>query len=192
MSIPITFSSIPYMLHDGINAFFLYSLLGWCMECVVIRRERGHWENRGFVRLPFCIIYGFGSMLGYAILKPFSSNYILLFCAGAVCATLFEYLTGRLMLRLFGTLWWDYSDKPFNYQGILCLESTLGWGVVAILLFTALERFVFGIVARIPDNLGMSIAGILVIAYAIDFTVSARAALANRNTDSEIHHVESD
>ena len=46
-----------------IDAFFLYSFLGWCMECVVIRREKGEWENRGFVRSPFCIIYGFGARL---------------------------------------------------------------------------------------------------------------------------------
>ena len=36
-----------------INAFFLYSFLGWVMECIVIRREKGRWENRGFAHLPF-------------------------------------------------------------------------------------------------------------------------------------------
>lgn len=86
-----------------IDAFFLYSFLGWCMECVVIRREKGEWENRGFVRSPFCIIYGFGAMLGYALLRPFAGNYVVLYVVGAVAATAFEYLTALLMLRLFGT-----------------------------------------------------------------------------------------
>ena len=43
----------PYMI---INAFFLYSFLGWVMECIVIRREKGVWENRGFVHSP-CLLY---------------------------------------------------------------------------------------------------------------------------------------
>lgn len=122
------FYTAPVAPHVLINAFFLYSFLGWVMECIVIRREKGRWENRGFAHLPFCIIYGFGAMLGFALLRPFSGNYVLLYLVGAVLATLFEYLTARLMLRLFGTFWWDYTNKPFNYKGILCLESTLGWG----------------------------------------------------------------
>lgn len=40
----------PYVL---VNAFFIYSFMGWVMECIVIRREKGFWENRGFARVPF-------------------------------------------------------------------------------------------------------------------------------------------
>lgn len=87
------FYTAPVAPHVLINAFFLYSFLGWVMECIVIRREKGRWENRGFAHLPFCIIYGFGAMLGFALLRPFSGNYVLLYLVGAVLATLFEYLT---------------------------------------------------------------------------------------------------
>jgi len=114
------FYTAPVAPHVLINAFFLYSFLGWVMECIVIRREKGRWENRGFAHLPFCIIYGFGAMLGFALLRPFSGNYVLLYLVGAVLATLFEYLTARLMLRLFGTFWWDYTNKPFNYKRGFC------------------------------------------------------------------------
>ena len=46
-----------------INWFFLCSLLGYLLECVVLT-----WENhtpvlnRGFGHGPFCIIYGFGAL----------------------------------------------------------------------------------------------------------------------------------
>lgn len=164
----------PYVL---INAFFLYSFLGWVMECIVIRREKGVWENRGFTRLPFCIIYGFGAMLGFALLRPFSGNYLLLYCVGAVLATAFEYLTARLMLRLFGNLWWDYTNKKFNYKGILCLESTLGWGLIALLLFVCLHRWVVGAALHVPPSLGVGLAFVLVCAYGIDFALSVRRAI---------------
>ena len=105
------FYHAPVPLWALVDAFFLYSFLGWCMECVVIRREKGAWENRGFVKSPFCIIYGFGAMLGYALLRPFSGNYVLLYVVGAAAATAFEYLTALLMLRLFGSFWWDYYEQ---------------------------------------------------------------------------------
>lgn len=168
----------PYMI---INAFFLYSFLGWVMECIVIRREKGVWENRGFVHSPFCIIYGFGAILGYALLRPFSHNLVLLYVVGALMATLFEYLTARLMLRLFGNLWWDYSNKPFNYRGILCLESTLGWGLISLLLFAFLHKLVFGAVALLPPYACVCLAYLLPAGYLIDFAISMHNALVTQD-----------
>lgn len=175
----------PVVLHVFFNAFFLYSFMGWIMECIVIRREKGKWENRGFAHLPFCIIYGFGAMLGYAILRPISDNYVLLYIVGAVLATAFEYLTARLMLRLFGTFWWDYTNKPFNYKGILCLESTIGWGFIAVLVFAFLHRGVFQVVMRIPPRISRDVAVLLVGAYTIDFAISMRQSLRRAHAARE-------
>ncbi len=174
----------PYVL---VNAFFIYSFMGWLMECIVIRREKGFWENRGFARVPFCIIYGFGAMLGYLLLKPFSHNYFLLYLVGAVCATAFEYLTARLMLRLFGTFWWDYTNKPFNYKGILCLESTLGWGVIAVFLFAFMHKFVVGVSLAMPRTVGLMMAVVLSIVYAVDFMMCMRRSLLENDEDTECY-----
>lgn len=172
-------------LYTLVNAFFLYSFMGWVMECIVIRREKGTWENRGFARSPFCIIYGFGAMIGYALLKPFAGNYIVLALLGAVLATVFEYLVARLMLRLFGTLWWDYSKKPFNYKGILCLESTVGWGFIAFILFRFLHNAVFGVVKNVNGQSGMVLAIVLVVVYLVDFSLSARSARQEKEQDKQ-------
>lgn len=174
----------PYVL---VNAFFIYSFMGWVMECIVIRREKGFWENRGFARVPFCIIYGFGAMLGYLLLKPFSHNYFLIYLVGAVCATAFEYLTARLMLRLFGTFWWDYTNKPFNYKGILCLESTLGWGVIAVFLFAFMHKFVVGVSLAMPRTVGLMMAVVLSIVYAVDFMMCMRRSLLDNDEDTECY-----
>lgn len=174
----------PYVL---VNAFFIYSFMGWVMECIVIRREKGFWENRGFARVPFCIIYGFGAMLGYLLLKPFSHNYFLLYLVGAVCATAFEYLTARLMLRLFGTFWWDYTNKPFNYKGILCLESTLGWGVIAVFLFAFMHKFVVGVSLAMPRTVGLMMAVVLSIVYAVDFMMCMRRSLLDNDEGTECY-----
>ena len=176
-----------YTYADAVNAFFLYSFCGWVMECIVIRREKGVWENRGFVHLPLCIIYGFGAMAGYALLRPMTNSYLLIYVSGALLATAFEYLTGRLMLRLFGQLWWDYSNKRFNYRGILCLESTIGWGLIAVLIFAVIHPLIFGVVTRLDHRSASTLAIILFLAYLLDFICSARTALHKAHDNREEH-----
>ena len=163
-------------LYALVDVFFLYSFLGWAMECCIIRREKGVWENRGFARSPFCIVYGFGAMLGYAALRPLADNALLLFFAGALGASGFEYLTARAMVRLFGDFWWDYSHKRFQYKGILCLESTAGWGALLVVLILWLHRAVFRLVLALPERAGWALALVLSGVYLVDFAVSVRRA----------------
>lgn len=165
--------------------FFMYSFIGYVMECVVLTAEKKRLVlNRGFVQhLPFCIIYGFGALIGFAVLSPLAKNPILLFMAGAVCASLFEYFVARLQLRMFGDFWWDYTEKKFNYQGILCLESTIGWGIVALLVILVLHRNLVFAVSLIPTRITTLLAMLLVGAYAIDFLYSAAQARMKRNME---------
>ncbi|MDD3428727.1 MAG: putative ABC transporter permease [Oscillospiraceae bacterium] len=183
-----TYALAPERFAELINSFFLYSFLGWIMECIVITYEKKRLTNRGFVHGPFCIIYGFGSMIGYVALKPFAQNAIILYCVSALAATCFEFLTAKLMIALLGDFWWDYSSKPFNYKGILCLESTLAWGVVGLLLFYFLHDFVEGVVRLVPAGIASRAAVVLVVYYIIDFCWSfyiARREKANGNTAYE-------
>ncbi len=168
-----------------VNVFFLYSFVGWCMECVVIRREKGAWENRGFVRLPFCIIYGFGAMLGYAVLRPLMGHTIVLYIVSAMGATAFEYATGCLMQRLFGEFWWDYSHKRFNYKGMICLESTVAWGFLILFMFHFLHGFMFRMVLRMPRYVSSALAALLLVAYGVDFVHSLRRAFQAAHETNE-------
>lgn len=149
--------------------FFIYSFCGWAMECVVIRLQLKRWENRGFAKLPFCVIYGFGVFIAYHIFAPIEHNFIALYIAGCICATAFEFLTAQLMLKLFGAVWWNYEHLPFNYKGILCLESTLGWGLLALFIFGVFNRYVEAAVKLLDVRAAWIAGGALVIAYLFDF-----------------------
>jgi uncharacterized membrane protein len=150
--------------------FFAYSFLGWAMECIVIRREKGHWENRGFAKLPFCVIYGFGSFMALNIFTPIQDSWMKLFIACAIGATIFEYITALIMNHFFGEIWWDYNNKKFNYKGVICLESTIGWGLIGLLIFgflnSRIENFVLSLNGRFVSVISL----LLVIAYMVDFT----------------------
>ncbi len=152
--------------------FFIYSFLGWMMECIVIRIQLGRWENRGFAKMPFCVIYGFGVFIAFNIFKPIENNYIALFAFGSICATAFEFLTAQVMLKLFGEVWWNYDHLPFNYKGILCLESTIGWGIIAVLLFGFVNLFIESLVILINPQIVAVVGGILTLAYLVDFSLN--------------------
>lgn len=159
-------------LYNILNCFFIYSFLGWVMECIVISIEERGIVNRGFIKGPFCTIYGAGALSVYFILRPLQENIILLFLGGVILATVIEYLTALVMTRLFGYFWWDYNNKPFNYKGILCLESSAAWGFLTVFLFKFLHPTIEFIVSSYSKGFGKVFVSILLVIYALDFSTS--------------------
>lgn len=152
-----------------IACFIVYSMLGWMLESIYMSICNHKLTNRGFAFSPFCPIYGFGAVTGYLLLHPLADNIIGLYLAGAVSATIFEFLVGKLMIRLFGELWWDYNDKPLNYKGIICAESTIAWGFYAVGVILFLNSFVVDLIDRYDASKGIILCRIILIVFSIDF-----------------------
>lgn len=156
------------MFHLGVS-FTLYSILGWFVESVYMSICNKKLTNRGIAKGPFCPIYGVGATVGSLILQPVSHSFFWVYIFGLVLATTFEYVVGVLMMKYLGSLWWDYDNKPFNYKGIICLESTLAWGFYAIGVVMYLNKFLFGIVDKFePSKVALFVDVVLVIAL-IDY-----------------------
>lgn len=151
-----------------IQWFFAYSILGWCVESIYMSICSRKLVNRGFVKGPICPIYGFGALGVYFLLRPISDDYVLLYICGALTATAFEFLVGKAMQILFGEIWWDYRDKPFNYKGIVCLESTVAWGFYTLIMFGFLQRAVEYIVDSYSYQKGVVIGTVLILFFAAD------------------------
>lgn len=150
-------------------AFIIYSVIGWLVESIYMSFCNKRLTNRGFGRGPFCPIYGFGAVIGYLLLYPLRENLVGLYLAGAFLATLFEFLVGKLMLKLFGELWWDYNEKPCNYKGIICLESTIAWGFYAIIIVTFLHQRVLGMVDRYDMTWGIRVCRLIFLLVTVDY-----------------------
>ena len=76
------------------------------------------------------------------------------------------------MKRIFGEIWWDYHEKPFNYRGIICLESSIAWGFYTLFLFMFLQNIVAAFVAMIPVRAGRAIGNLILIGYIMDFSAT--------------------
>lgn len=158
--------------YEVVMWFLTYSMMGWLVESIYMSFCNHKITNRGFAKGPFCPIYGFGALTVFFVLRPYSDNSILLFFLGSFLATTLEFLTALVMKRIFGEIWWDYHEKPFNYRGIICLESSIAWGFYTLFLFMFLQNIVAALVAMIPVRAGRAIGNLILIGYIMDFSAT--------------------
>lgn len=158
--------------YEVVMWFLTYSMMGWLVESIYMSFCNHKITNRGFAKGPFCPIYGFGALTVFFVLRLYSDNSILLFFLGSFLATTLEFLTALVMKHIFGEIWWDYHEKPFNYRGIICLESSIAWGFYTLFLFMFLQNIVAALVAMIPVRAGRVIGNLILIGYIMDFSAT--------------------
>lgn len=153
-----------------IEQFIIYSMIGWLVESTYMSICNKKLTNRGFGIGPFCPIYGFGAVIGNMLLSPFYFHPIAMYFVGAISATTFEFIVAKLMRYLFNDVWWDYNNKPFNYQGIICLESTIAWGFYGLIIVYRLNGITLRMVEMIPMQIGKIVSLVILFLYLLDFT----------------------
>lgn len=156
-------------IYHLLAAFILYSMMGWLVESIYMSICNRKLTNRGFAKGPFCPIYGFGAMTAYFLLAPLKGHYVKLYVIGAIFATVFEFIVGKGMIRFLGDLWWDYNDKPFNYKGIICLESTIAWGFYAVGIIQFVNTGIYWIIDRVNYRAGIRLIEIALAFVVVDY-----------------------
>jgi len=133
------------------------------------------------MRGPFLPLYGSGAIMMLVVSMPFQDNVFLTYIAGCIGATILEYVTGVTMEALFKVRYWDYSNQKFNFQGHICLGSSLAWGLLTILMTEFVHKWVEGFVLMIPSNLLTVVTYIVTVGIAADFALSFKAAMDLRD-----------
>lgn len=164
-------------LYNILAWFYIYSFFGWIWESLYVSAKNRKWVNRGFVRGPLVTIYGVGAVTVYLVLKPLQGYPVGLYFGGVLTATLLEYVTGVLMEAIFHTNWWDYSDKKFNFQGKICLGSSIAWGFFSLVLFYVLQPFVEWLVTLADIRIGIGLVTAVTVLYAVDFGFAWASAI---------------
>lgn len=166
-----------YSAPQWLLVFYAYCFLGWCFESTVVSVQQRRFVNRGFLRGPMLPIYGFGATILLHVSLPLYDRPVELFLASMVAATVFEYVVGVLMETLFKVKYWDYSTHRFQFQGRICLQSSLCWGFLGLILARAIHPPVEAIVVWLPFW-GLIVVDVLLsAAFISDVAVSVRTAL---------------
>lgn len=163
-----------------VASFFIYCFLGWVWESIILplsRKQKPY--NRGFLNGPWIPIYGFGAILVIVLFDIHKTDYPVyaLFINGAVVACLLEYITSYGMEKLFHQRWWDYSHKPFNLNGRVCLEGFVCFGGFSVVAIDYVQPFFTYELSKVDEKLLFIIASVLTILFIFDTIVSTRIAL---------------
>ena len=157
--------------------FYIYCFFGWIIESTYVSVCTGNWVNRGFMRGPVIPIYGTGAIIILFAVIPFRTSPILVFIIGTIAASVLEFVTGFVMERIYKVRYWDYSDKPFNLCGYICLFNSLCWGVLSILLIYLVHSWVEKGVLFLNDMVLLSIDSGISSLFIVDLFNSSTTAV---------------
>ena len=167
--------------------FVIYSFLGWILESIVRTICERRIINTGFLIGPFCPIYGFGAIIMILFLDRFKNNIFLLFFISIIILTLWEYIVGVLLEKLFHTKYWDYSDHKCNYKGRICLTNSIAWGVLGVLFINYIHPFMIQILGHVDFMYIAIIATIIAVILLIDAIISV---IKVKNIKSTLEKIE--
>lgn len=178
-----------YTLVQWMLLFYLYCFFGWCFESVYVSLLEKRWVNRGFMRSPLLPIYGSGAICILIVCLPVKDNPIAVFVLGVIFPTILEYITGYLMEIMFKMRYWDYTGKTGNINGYICLQSSIAWGVLSLLVVNIIHPPIGRWIETWPHVVAVVVVIVVSIQFASDFAVSFRAAFQLRRVLEEMERI---
>lgn len=133
--------------------FLFCSIIGWVFETVSVAISTHKMTERGYLfvldplphyfpsladvpllknvplilGLPMIEIYGFGAVVSIFGFRKLANHPVWLFLTGMAVLTLFELLGSYFCTGVLHKTYWDYSGQFLNFQGRICLMSSLAW-----------------------------------------------------------------
>lgn len=160
--------------------FFVFSAVGWAIECTYRSLGERRIINSGFLYGPMCPIYGTGCLVFDMILVPMSEpiekRIIIVLLLGMVLADTVEYVTSYLMEKLFNARWWDYSNNFLNLHGRICFKHTCYWAIFAfvyVYLIAPVYRYALTFISQEARTIAVFV--ILAI-FSVDLFLTVKAA----------------
>lgn len=148
--------------------FVIYSFCGWLHELWYDGVFHHKLHLRGFLSLPILPIYGLSSVAIIIAVRPYTMNPFLVFIAAAVVVTVFEYITSIFLEKAFHISLWNYDDMPLNINGRVSLFTSLGFGVLGLLLCYVLQPIFSSIVSGTDPHTVSVIGTVLFVVVAVD------------------------
>lgn len=163
--------------HKIVWIFFLGSFLGDITETIFCWATTGRIMSRSSVVYgTFSLVWGIGvagfTMLLYRYRKKDGWN---LFIAGTFLGGAYEYICSVFTELCFGTVFWDYSDIPFNLGGRINLLYCFFWGIAAVIWMKLFYPFFSKWIERIPMKIGTILSYVFIVFMAVNIVISAGA-----------------
>ena len=125
----------------------------------------GEWMSRSSVVWgPFSIVWGLAIAAATLMLYKYKDRSDgFLFLIGTGLGGAYEYLCSVFTEIVFGKVFWDYSDIPFNLGGRINLLYCFFWGIAAVVWFKLIYTRLSKVIEKIPVKFGKITTWILVV-----------------------------
>ena len=159
--------------------FFIGCLLGDITETIFCRITAGVWMSRSsLVWGPFSIVWGFAIAAVTDLLYKYKDRSDrFLFLMGTALGGAYEYLCSVLSEMVFGTVFWDYSEIPFNLGGRINLLYCFFWGFAAVAWFKIFYPVISGWIEKLPICAGRILTWVIVVFMCCNMAVSTMALI---------------
>lgn len=154
--------------------FIIYAFIGWVIEVIDAYIKTGKFVNRGFLIGPYCPVYGVGCTLMIILLSKYLDDIVVLFFMCIVTFSILEYMTSFVMEKLFKARWWDYSNKKFNINGRICLETMIPFGLGGVFVMYVVNPVIMYVLTSMPDVLLTIFSIVIGILYTLDLCISVK------------------
>ena len=98
-----------------------------------------------------------------------------LFIIGTLLGGAYEYLCSVFTEIVFGKVFWDYSEIPFNLGGRINLLYCFFWGIAAVVWFKKIYPYISAWIEKIPMLTGKMLTWFLIIFMVCNVAVSCIA-----------------
>ena len=147
------------------NIFFIYSFIGYIFEKFILH------SRSGILHGPITPIYGVGVIIMIIVSRFFFEKLKLpRFFEAIISAfiimlilTLLEYLTGTMIEKISGIVFWDYSKIPLNFGKYIAIPISACWFACSFLVIYFVKDLIDNFTTKIPPFITLLLIGTLII-----------------------------
>ncbi|MCI7100248.1 MAG: putative ABC transporter permease [Lachnospiraceae bacterium] len=177
--------------HKLIWLFMIGAFLGDITETIFCRVTAGVWMSRSSVVWgPFSIVWGFAIAAATALLYKYRDRSdAFLFLTGTFLGGAYEYFCSVLSELVFGKVFWDYSELPFNLGGRINLLYCFFWGIAAVVWIKLLYPVFSSLIEKVPVRAGKIFTWVMIVFMCCNMAVSGLALI---RSDQRAHGIEAE
>ncbi|MDD7389211.1 MAG: putative ABC transporter permease [Lachnospiraceae bacterium] len=177
--------------HKLVWLFMIGAFLGDITETIFCRVTAGVWMSRSSVVWgPFSIVWGFAIAAATALLYKYRNRSdSFLFLTGTFLGGAYEYFCSVLSELVFGKVFWDYSEIPFNLGGRINLLYCFFWGIAAVVWIKQLYPVFSSLIEKVPVKAGKILTWVMIVFMCCNMAVSGLALI---RSDQRVHGIEAE
>ena len=175
---------VKFEFHRLFWYFLIFSIAGLIIETLYCYITTGVLESRkGLIWGPFCPVYGVSAVVLIVLLERCKDRNIFeLFVLGFIGGSIAEYILSFGLEAIYGIRFWDYTYTNIHLNGRICLQFSIYWGILSVILIKFVMPILDKYINKIPIKVKFIFDNCMLVFLIIDclFTVWGIQTYENR------------